>query len=155
MSVVAESPAVATASAVAEAHPLSGLPGPSILPFLTRDVESHLCKDDEALSIMRKTEEQDRGRAEARTRFLDVVVAAHGAFRAHFDYQRKLMKQLCKDVVKEVNPMDKLNESQFAGSGKQTIPFLRQPSLDEIIEVDLWARRFVKDFASAKKEVFA
>ena len=33
--------------------------------------------------------------------------------------------------------------------------FVQEPSLDEIIEVDLWARRFVKDFASAKKEVFA
>ena len=33
--------------------------------------------------------------------------------------------------------------------------FIQEPSLDEIIEVDLWARRFVKDFASAKKEVFA
>lgn len=31
----------------------------------------------------------------------------------------------CDDFVKEVNPMDKLNQ-------KQTIPFLRQPSLDEI-----------------------
>ena len=33
--------------------------------------------------------------------------------------------------------------------------FIQEPSLDEIIEVDLWARRFVKDSASAKKEVFA
>ena len=116
-------------AAVAEAHPLSGLPGPSILPFLTRDVESHLCKDDEALSIMRKTEEQDRGRAEARTRFLDVVVAAHGAFRAHFDYQRKLMKQLCKDVVKEVNKRDRKRQAIIDREKKDRLAALKSDDI--------------------------
>ena len=33
--------------------------------------------------------------------------------------------------------------------------FIAKPSLQDIIDVDLWARQNVKDFADAKKKILA
>jgi len=118
--------------AVAQAHPLSGLPGPGVLRFIQREVEVDWKEQIETAPEewhKQKEEELGRRRAQNRAQYLEQVVLAHDSFRAHHKDRREQMKKLCKDVVKEVQKKERKKQAVVDKEKKDRLAALKSDNI--------------------------
>jgi len=118
-------------ASVADAHPLSGLPGPGLMGHVRRAVEDFWGEDEESPEFwrVRKEEELQKRKAESHARFLEGVVSTHDSFRAHFKDRRELMKKLCKEIVKEVGKRERRKQAVIDKEKRDRLAALKSDNI--------------------------
>jgi ATP-dependent helicase STH1/SNF2 len=119
-------------ASVADAHPLSGLPGPGALRLIKREVGDVCAEDEESPEFWRvkKEEELRKRKIEAHARFLESVVSTHDSLRSHFKDRRELMKRLCKDIGKEFGKRERKKQALIDKEKKDRLLALKSNNFD-------------------------
>ena len=117
---------------VVDEHPLSGLPGVDVLPFMQRacatDGRSFEYETREDWIKISQVEHLKKV-AVKQTKFLEGVMEVHAAFRQHFKEQRDLMRKLTKEIVRKVREREREKQRQAEKEKRERMAALKVSQL--------------------------